>query len=79
MNIRFEITESSDWKFKKVLKIIPEDAESGFNLGRLFEEIHTKNMRCSAITDGKNIIIPLVERDCNNIAIKPQDDDEPPF
>jgi hypothetical protein len=79
MLVNFEITESSDWNFKQVLKITPTDAESGFQLGRLFEQLHTQNKKCSAILNGCNILIPLVERNEYNLPVMPKDDDEPPF
>jgi hypothetical protein len=80
MNVNLTITESSDWIFKSVLKITPEDTQSAFELGRLFENIYKENKKCIAITSDNSIIIPLVERNEYNLPVLPNiDPDEPPF
>lgn len=82
MKVNIEITESSDWKSKKVLKVTPLDVESAFEVGRLFESLYTSNKVCTArLTNNGSIILPLMERDELNMVViaKNVDDDEPPF
>ena len=80
MNVNIELSESSDWSTKRVLKITPLDVESAFEMGRLFEKLYSSDKVCTARLKG-SIIFPLMERDESNrvVIAKKVDDDEPPF